>query len=328
MLRKIVVVAGVLCLSVFPSFLFAVDVSISVRELEAQSFFSSLSTKLGYTIELAPDIDLLITYNTHGQEVPAEKIFWSVCAFYGIRAEDKGNNHYLLTLHPNWLQSPEARRVEINPDIISPSDKNAVGNGYVMLFGKKINPPYKIERKGDKVFLQGIQIEPLTGPTEDKPLPEKSRKRVELFDRLWQIVDQNPQNIHDKLLAEAQSSPLISSAKWQDEYRLILTFTEGDQMEFNLEDKGERISSTNIELEPEEEFDLAKIIKETLNNGGGIAIGYDYTIFLTSEEVDNIANKLDQIIPCNENSTRCFSRLQGLLNSYYWALDVMYNYEK
>jgi len=313
-----ILLASVFCFSIL---LQAEDLSIAVQELDAQSFFSYIEGKMGKSITVSPEVDLLITFNTYGEYIPAEKIFWTTTAKYGIIVEEKGNSYH-LKMHPEWTQSASARQVNISPISVG----NGIDNGMVTIHGNKIDPPYIVEKRSDGVYLQGILIDPLPEKESSKTLTDYQQEQSELFERLWNLSEMNLQDAHQKLLIEAKNSPIVKSAVWKGPYKMEILFDNDETIEFMMEDKGGRIDYSSDDLEKERPLDFAQIIKTTLTNGGGIAIGNEYTILLTENEVSNIADRLNEILPCNESPTRCLSKLQGVLDSHYWALDVMYNY--
>jgi len=179
------------------------------------------------------------------------------------------------------------------------TETEEINTGYVIAFGRYIEPPYRVTLKADTVYINGIQFEPrpkepAPEPEIDEELKEVSRKQGTVLDSIhysdWKAkfgVERAQQMLREFL----ERQPLVKG------FTLTPTCLA---ITFNLKYKGKDLPQFFIMLEGrkptmaqkeemeqhrrEERLRLPEKLSNELREGELIAFGYGYTEYGGSAE--------------------------------------------
>lgn len=154
------------------------------------------------------------------------------------------------------------RSIRIAPVKLS----DGIMTGVVIIYGHVVPPPYKVEYRGDSLYMNGVQVSPALvarreyeksyrKPTEADRV--KSRGITEFTSRAQDIYRKKKVKVSDaalksEILDYVKSQKLVKDAKWDSERFMLVKLADdkwdsfGYGIEFNLIEPGSRIEPESV----------------------------------------------------------------------------------
>ena len=206
------------------------------------------------------------------------------------------------------------------------SGPGAIATGAVALFGRTIEAPFRVERVGETVELNGVVVFPSPGPDIEGPVPTAAQvaQNAGIPAVLARLRAQPFADAAARARARDDLArlPGVTSAEWVGDLLKLVT-TDGGEENLYFEAMREAVPPT-----PEETRDRLDLIAEGLNDvlrdGGAVVAGATYLITLPGPDGLPFRDRLREIRASSEPETLKLARIQAWTGQRDAAADLLY----
>lgn len=143
------------------------------------------------------------------------------------------------------------RRVAIQPKRLA----NGIKRGLIIAYGHPLRPPYSIEVRGEKIYVNAVQVLPST--LDEKywasiPKPTQNDREKAIRESLWKSGNEIQERArkgesHEKIFEFAKQQPYMNNVHWESRGVLEYTLPNGQPSSIELPQPGEvRINEMEI----------------------------------------------------------------------------------
>jgi hypothetical protein len=222
----------------------------------------------------------------------------------------------------------ERRLLAAAPFTVSPHDPEAIPSGCVALYGHLVAPPYRIERIGDFIELNGVAIFPVPG--ESAPIPHVTEAQVQTHDLMSAAMRRyesrrgtsEEASARNELLLDLRAIPGVSGASWlgPDDASIIRDGREeyvtfGDERQTSPEDEAARPEVLDRELVS---------LRDLLVRDGTLLCGASYLIPVWEPAASAFRPRLEAITRSSESEALRIARLQAYTLDRSAAADLVF----
>lgn len=174
-----------------------------------------------------------------------------------------------------------SRRIEISPK----KPKEGINSGCVIAYGHFMNPPFNLEQRDNRIFINGVQVQPSLVLQREYSVPRPAEEKKELYRRAHRLAREVERKFNDAsfalkaeeqaisdIMAFVRSQSIVEEVKWIGtgmEIRFI-----GSPVATMVSLKRQSSTTGNVQQRPEEVGEsFRKLLKKGLLSGQCFVFG-------------------------------------------------------
>jgi hypothetical protein len=302
------------------------EAAARIERLEA--LLPALSAALGVPVlsDLPADTPLLLPA---GAERSAAKSLRIAIANAGlVLREEAGGLRLERAAGPDERAQALARLRRPSPTVPAPGP-DLIPRGLVVLQGRLLAPPFRVEATPTAVLLNGIAVYPPPGPSQ--PPPAVSAAQVDAFaQRLAAVRAYGQEQLQlgetaarAACLERMAALPGVRAARWEGE-GVLLAMADGSEETVVLVPREREAEPPTAAEIAAQMANQAALLRTVLAQGGSVLAGSTYLLTRGEPGAVALRGRAEAILASTDDEALNLVRLQALLGHRHAAAGLLY----